>query len=177
MKLDDSIRSGIGADLNLPRQNPPTLFLICGYIGSGKTTYSIDLANRENALRLTLDEWVNKLYGADAKFITGFDPQVRVKEVMWQVAEQALKLGISVVLDWGFWKRSERDDFREKSGSIGSSCKVIYLELSKEDCLKRTIERNKELDSLSVKINLDEFEQWWQSFETPVEEDVEKVIT
>jgi predicted kinase len=164
-------------DSNPTQANPATIFLICGYIGSGKTTYAIDLANRENALRLTLDEWVNALYGSDAHLIKEFDPQRRVKEVMWQLAVQASKLGVNVVLDWGFWRREERDEIRARSDSIGVVPKLIFLEPSKEECLRRTIERNRALDSLSVYVELDDFERWWQYFEVPQEEDVQIVKT
>ena len=164
-KITDTIKDAASDRL------PARLFLVCGFIGSGKTTTANDIAQKEKALCLTLDEWVNKLYGSNAAKIQDFDPQERVKEVMWQVAVKALKLGTSIVLDWGFWTRKERDGYREKAGKLGIKPIIIFLETSKEQCLARVSERNKNLDERSVIIDLDDFEKWWSHFEPPSDEE------
>ena len=41
----------------------PTLYLIHGYIASGKTTYAKKLEGATNAIRFTLDEWIVHFYG------------------------------------------------------------------------------------------------------------------
>ena len=36
-----------------------------GFTGAGKTTYAFELAAREGALRLSIDEWMITLFGPD----------------------------------------------------------------------------------------------------------------
>jgi predicted kinase len=85
-----------------------TLFLIVGLPGAGKTTQAKELAAKHRALRLTPDEWMIPLFGeSDA----GGKRDV-LEERLICVALQALRLGTSVVLDFGFWSRDERSALR-----------------------------------------------------------------
>ncbi len=47
------------------------------------------------------------------------------------VALQALRLGTSVVLDYGLWGRDERSALRWLARSAGAACQVIYLPVDK----------------------------------------------
>lgn len=98
----------------------PVLHLICGPVAAGKSTYSMALAEREEALILSMDKWMQTLFGADIPKSDGmngvdfawFAERVdRCEDQMWDVAKQALDRGSSVIFDWGFI-RSER---REKA--------------------------------------------------------------
>ena len=44
----------------------PTAHLICGPPGAGKTTYAMNLARREGALRFTVDEGMARFFWPDA---------------------------------------------------------------------------------------------------------------
>ena len=35
---------------------------------------------------------------------------IRIEELMWEIAVKVLKSGIDVILDFGSWTRSERDE-------------------------------------------------------------------
>lgn len=76
----------------------PTLHLVCGLPGSGKTTLARALEQDLPALRLTPDEWMARIVG------DGFDETKRaaVEAVQWDVAARALALGVDVVLENGF---------------------------------------------------------------------------
>ena len=41
----------------------PTVYLICGFIGAGKTTFSKKLEKETGALRITKDEWMVRIFG------------------------------------------------------------------------------------------------------------------
>ena len=78
------------------------LILTCGLPGSGKTTRAIQLAADRGAVRLTKDEWLWALGSTPWDAPT----QEKVEHQLWQLAQQILRLGLSVVLDFGLWARS-----------------------------------------------------------------------
>jgi adenylate kinase family enzyme len=43
----------------------PIFHLVCGSTGAGKTTYSLALAQRLNAVRFSIDEWMVGLFAKD----------------------------------------------------------------------------------------------------------------
>jgi hypothetical protein len=85
----------------------PTLILMVGLPAAGKTTRAKELAAAHQALRLTPDHWMIPLFGdsmADGKRFV-------LEGRLISVALQALRLGTSVVLDYGLWARDERSAF------------------------------------------------------------------
>ena len=93
----------------------PTLFLICGLPGSGKTTLAKQLEQTENALRLCPDEWIEPLL---------LDPNNRqemdrlrghIEAIQWELAKRSLTLGMHVILEFGFWSKQEREYFRKEA--------------------------------------------------------------
>lgn len=43
----------------------PTVFLLCGLPGSGKTTLAQQIERERRAIRLAPDEWIAALFGPD----------------------------------------------------------------------------------------------------------------
>jgi Predicted kinase len=91
------------------------MFLMVGLPGAGKTTRAKELAAANRALRLTPDHWMIPLFGdsmADGKRFV-------LEGRLISVALQALRLGTSVVLDYGLWGRDERSALRWLARSPG----------------------------------------------------------
>jgi hypothetical protein len=104
-------------------QGAATMLLMVGLPGAGKTTRAKELAATHHALLLTPDEWMIPLFGesmADGKRFV-------LEGRLISVALQALRLGTSVVLDYGLWGRDERSALRWLARSAGSACRVVYL--------------------------------------------------
>src|SRR5687768_16395353 len=95
----------------------PRLVLLCGLPASGKTTLARELADAYGAVGLNPDEWESAL-DVDP-FDEGF--QARLEAQFWQRAQLLLVLGTSVVLEWGFWARFERDEKREAARTLGAA--------------------------------------------------------
>jgi predicted kinase len=115
-----------------------TLFLIVGLPGAGKTERAKTLAAEQQALRLTPDAWMIPLFG---------DPQPAGKRdvlegrLVW-LALEALRLGTSVVLDFGLWGRDERSSLRWLARSVDASCHIIYLPIDRETQIERIQHRS-----------------------------------
>src|SRR5690349_21004409 len=106
----------------------PTVYLICGFIGSGKSTFSKNIEEKTGAVRITKDEWSIRLIGNnptiegyaewDSK-ITGFS-----RDFAFYLAQEK---GIDVILDEGFWERKTRDEMRKRAKTIGAKLVMYYL--------------------------------------------------
>jgi hypothetical protein len=96
-----------------------TLHLMVGLPCSGKTTLAKQIEQERNALRLTPDEWISRLFGA----ISG-DSLDAVRDpaeaVLWDLAARVLVLGVDVILDFGFWTRGEREEFHARAARLGA---------------------------------------------------------
>jgi len=105
------------------RVHSTNLFLMVGLPGAGKTTRAKELAVAHRALRLTPDGWMIALFD-------GTQPDGKrdlLEGLLITVALQTLRLGTSVVLDFGLWSRDERSALRWLGRSAGAACQVIYL--------------------------------------------------
>jgi predicted kinase len=53
--------------------------------------------------------------------------RAKIEELQWTLAQQLLKLGIKVIIEWGTWGRSERDTLRlgARAPALQSSCIIL----------------------------------------------------
>jgi predicted kinase len=116
----------------------PRLVLLCGLPASGKTTLARELADAYGAVRLNMDEWESAL-DVDP-FDEGF--QTRLEGQFWELAQRLLVLGTSVVLEWGFWARSERDEKREAARRLGVSVELRFLDAPYDELVRRVVARH-----------------------------------
>ena len=103
----------------------PKAFLLHGFVGAGKTTFAKRLETAEMALRFTHDEWMNQLYGEDPPAEHFADYARRVFTVMETTWTRCLDVGTSVILDFGFWTRADRERTRAVVAEHGGEA-VLY---------------------------------------------------
>ena len=139
--------------------------LLCGLPASGKTTLARELADAYDAVRLNPDEWELAL-GVDP-FDEGF--QVRLEAQFSELAERLLTLGTSVILEWGFWARSERDEKREVARSLGVAVELRFLDVPYDELVRRVVDRHARG---GIAITEGHMKQYRDTFEPPTDEEL-----
>jgi predicted kinase len=117
-----------------------SLLLTCGLPGAGKTGLARSLAADRRALgadegrvalgprREPLDESANE----------------KIEQELWRVTQELLRLGVSVVLDFGLWARAERDELRQAARELGVRVELHCLDVPHGELWRRIQARNAE---------------------------------
>jgi predicted kinase len=140
-----------------------TLVLMVGLPAAGKTTRAKELAAAHHALRLTPDHWMMPLFR---------DPMADGKRWVLEgrlisVALQALRLGITVVLDYGLWGRDERSALRCLARSVWAACQVVYLPVDKDVQLARIAHREETTPHQTFPMSETDVDAWREQFQVP----------
>lgn len=147
---------------------PPTLHLLVGLPGSGKTTLARRLEAEHRALRLSPDEWMMPLFGAgnvDGK------RALLERRLLWGVAARALTLGVDVVLDFGLWSRPEREEYRARAEALGARVALHVLDVPREELWRRLEARNRDLPPATFPVTREELDEWTRWYEPPTAEE------
>lgn len=160
--------------------NVTTLHLMVGLPCSGKTTLARKLETKYSALRLTPDDWHIRLFGHDfGDDMTESDEKNHdsrhdsVESLMWDVAARVLVLGIDVILDFGCWSRSERDEFRNRTADLGVAFKIHFVDVPEKLLFERREARNTMHPEEAFFIPKAKLKEWIQIFEPPLQEELE----
>ena len=147
-------RSGSGA----------RLIIICGLPGSGKTTLAKMLEKKLHAVRFAPDEWMNALS------IDLYDEGRRGKmeALQWQLGQELLALGLTVIIEWGTWGRSERDALRLGARALGAAVELHYFDVAPDVLFNRIQRRGMEHPAISR----DALLRWHAKFEAPTSQEM-----
>lgn len=112
--------------------------MMCGPGGSGKSTY---------AKRLERAGWMRLSFEGEFwdRGITGMPSPDVVTEVATELKERLLRLvgeGEDVVLDYGFWFRRQRDEYRVLLAPHGVVPETVYMATSLQTILSRIGDRH-----------------------------------
>jgi predicted kinase len=141
----------------------PTVYLLCGPIGSGKTTHAHRLERELPALRISLDEWIVTLFGAELPSSMTFagwsDRAERCSRMSWSLCRQALAGGLDVVLDCGFIERAQRDAARDLAKAAGAQTRLHLVRSPTATRRARVERRNLERDeTFAIVVTADMFD-------------------
>lgn len=152
-----------------PRLAPPRLILLCGLPGAGKTTLARRLEAALPVVRLCPDEWLSEL-----SLDLWDDPlRTRLEAQLTRLALSLLALGQSVVLEYGFWTRDERDLKRAEARRVGAVIDLYYLDPPFEELWRRLSSRNQRhiqgMETGTVPISRAELERYAALIQRPDE--------
>lgn len=155
-------------------ERKPTLTLMVGLPGAGKTTRAKELERETGAIRFTPDEWHLFLFGDDFH-----DPREhalhdqrhdRVEQLMWGLGKRLLAKGVSVILDYGFWAREQREEKFREARALGADFQICYVHAPLEELCRRLDARARagQKDVFQT-ITREDMEQWAALFQPPDE--------
>ena len=120
--------------------------ILVGRVGSGKTFYAKELLKKGGAVLLSVDEIMLALFGNDAGEKHDFYA-TRTQKYLFEKSIEILASGKDVILDWGFWRRCDRDSARAFYAEAGYACEAMYLDVSKDVRRRNIAARNMALQS------------------------------
>jgi len=154
----------------------PTVYIICGFIGAGKTTFSRKLEKETSAIRITKDEWLVRIFGNSAPAREDYaEIDAKVTTLARDFAFQLIEKGVDVILDEGFWVKSQRDDMKKKILELGAKPILYYVECPVKKMRERTVDRSKILPEDSFEISKEMFDDYLKYWEPP-EKDEEFIL-
>lgn len=121
------------------------VILICGKICCGKSTYAKQLQKKERAVVLSCDEIMLSLFdeylGNDHERMSQ-----ATQHYLFKKSLEFLEIGVSVILDWGFWTAESRNEARAYYRLHDVQCETHYIDVADSLWFRLIAERNEKTD-------------------------------
>lgn len=153
----------------------PTVYLMLGLPGSGKTTFSKALQKELRIPRLSLDEEYSRLGGnlANTKWDIGIESAAN--QLIRNQIKEIVSSGDSVILDFCPWKWDKRHNYKEYIHSLGAKSHLYYFDISVEELMRRLKKRNTSSSSEAHVVTPDMMDAFITRFDPPYSEDYELI--
>ena len=129
------------------RDETPTVYLLAGLPGSGKTTYAKALES-EGVVRLAVEEIQSRhgVFGVDYPDEAHFDYLAGVLDEINRQLIDHVEAGHDVVLDYGLGQREERDFYKSLVEEHGGQWCLIHFSVDHTELIRRLEQRNARSD-------------------------------
>ena len=153
------------------------LIFFCGKMAAGKSTLARNLAEREKAILLVQDEFLDRLFPDEITDIPGFVKySSRLRGALAPHVCALLSSGISVVLDFPGNTRAQRAWFRELFERANVAHELHFIDASDTVCRRQLRERSKDLPAGTPWTTDAEFDAITRFFQPPSEDEGFNVV-
>ncbi len=150
----------------------PKLMFLCGKMAAGKSTLARDLAERENAVLLAQDEFLDHLFPGEITDIPGFVKySTRLKNALTPHVCALLSKGVSVVLDFPGNTMAQRAWFRGLFERANVEHELHFVDASDALCKRQLRGRSQGLPPGAPWTTDAEFEAVTAYFQPPAEDE------
>lgn len=138
----------LAEQISAPKQ--AAMILMCGFSGSGKSTYAEQLAMHLGAIQLRSDVERKRLFGYQpldstashtGDGIYSIEATQQTYAHLLQLSQSLLAMHYSVIVDAAFLKKSERDAFRQYAKDHKLAFLIIHTNASLATLQKRIVQR------------------------------------
>jgi predicted kinase len=148
------------------------LICLCGKMAARKSTLGRDLAEREDAISLVQDEFVETLWPGEITDVPEFiDRSRRLKKAFAPHICALLSKGISVVLDFRGNTKAPREWFRELFERASVEHELHFVHASDDRCKRQLKDHSRNLHPGTPWTTDTDFEAITVYFQAPAEEE------
>ena len=118
------------------------LYLVCGLPGTGKTAVAKELVSLTGGVILRTDEIRKRIFSS-----LQYTPEEKrhVYGAVFKTAESMLRMGMNVILDATFYKKTYRDAAGKVAERVGKKLAIIEVKCDEETVLERIGKRRGDL--------------------------------
>jgi len=150
---------------------------LCGKMAAGKTTLAREVANREDAVLLVEDDFLERLFPGEITEIAAYVRcSLSLKSALAPHICALLSKGISVVLDFPANTKNQRAWFRELFERANVPHELHFVDASDALCKRQLRERSKGLPPGSRWTTDEEFAAITTYFQPPSEDEQFSVV-
>jgi predicted kinase len=150
------------------------VYLLHGFIGSGKTTFAKILEKEKCAMRLTHDDFMILLYGQNPPANLFKEYYDRITKMIWKLTSELVELHVPVILDFGFWTKDSRREAIDRVYQMGATPLLYVISCNPVTMKERCLRRNMQGDD-TLLIDEAAFDNLFKLYE-PISEDEEHVL-
>lgn len=92
----------------------------------------------------------------------------KIETFQWQLGQQLLTHGLTIIIEWGTWGQSEREKLRLEAKMLGAAVELHYLHGHADVLFKRIQQRNAE----TPPIKREQLVEWSRLFQVPTDEEM-----
>lgn len=163
-------------DKGKEKQMTNSIIMLCGRIGSGKTTYAKMLQREKKMIVLSCDDFV---LAVNDDLCKRHEIQKKVSMQLFALAKQIWSNGLSVILDFGFWYKEQRKKIRREFEKEGIKVELHYCKCNINQTNSRIMQRNDKILQNKVEgyiIDLNLKAELDAKFEEPDENEVDVFV-
>lgn len=145
-----------------------TLIFMCGKMAAGKSTRAQQLTQDGRAVLISEDAWLNALYPEQIANVQDYlKYSALLKPLLQAHVRDILRAGSDVVMDFPANTRDQRQWFLQLAQSAGAPHRMLYLDLSDEQCLQQLARRREQQPERARFDNPETFRLITSLFEVP----------